>query len=516
MAHSDIKKLLAAGLAVLLTASLAACKVTVEDGGYQSGKIVDELTEPTEETTLPGDEQVMVSTDGAIGQIVGGEADVYDEPDGKVIATLDEGTKVITIERTVDWVHIEQGWVKAEFVSLEPLDVEDTEGIAGFVNADQVNVRSGPGTDNSLVGKVTRNDLLLITETEEDDDKLKWGKFDRGWVCMTYVTTDLFGVDVLVLQDKTQEMGMAGEGGVITEHDYGTWFTVRAVQVVDGVIWGKIGDGWIDLSKTALSTYDAKKLEGVWRSYESYDSKTFFADGTFSFATEDYELKGDSLVKKGEFSTKEGCYIYDGKDLKLYYTTVNGKKTDTSVHDETLSLSFSGGDIIWDGDSKNPLIKDLTPQQIYDEKYKPKSDPDAVAWISGSWLYFSSCATAEDGSKTALGNLLTIGSDGSFSVTAYTFKSQVGEDGTPVWSATAGSTANGTYIYDGTDMIMTCGSTLTVKMPKNSEASDLIAASGLEQIMYSGAPDGTVGQTMRRAAATDDASLCSLVATIFV
>ena len=516
MAHSDIKKLLAAGLAALLSLSLAACKITVEDGGYQGGKIVDELTEPTEETTTPQGEQVAVSTDGAIGQIVGGKADIYDRPDGKVIATLDEGTKVITIERTVDWFHIEQGWVKAEFVSLEPPQVENTEGIAGFVNADQVNVRSGPGTDNSLVGKVTRNDLLLITEIKEDDSKLKWGKFDRGWVCMDYVTTDLFGVDVLVLQDKTQVMGLAGEGGVITEQNYGDWFTIRATQVVDGVIWGKIGDGWIDLSKTALSTFDAKKLEGKWRSYESYDSKTFFADGTFSFASEDYELKGDTLIQKGQSSTKEGCYIYDGKDLKLFYTTVDGKKTATSVHDETVSLSFSGSDIIWDGDSKNPWIKDLTPQQIYDEKYKPKSDPDAVAWISGSWLYFSSCVTAEDGTKTALGNLVTFGSDGSFSITAYTFTSTLDENGVPTWTAAAGNTANGTYIYDGTDMIMTCGSTLTVKMPKNSESPDMIAASGLDQIMYSGKPDGTVGQTMRKVAATDDASLCSFVATIFV
>lgn len=515
MAHSDIKKLLAAGLAVLLTASLAACKVTVEDGGYQSGKIVDELTEPTDETTLPQGDQVAVPTDGAIGRIVGGSADVYDQPDGKVISTLDEGTKVITIERTVDWFHIQEGWVKAEYVTLEPEEDELEEGMAGYVNADQVNVRSGPGTDNGLVGKVTRNDLLLITEVEEDSNKLKWGKFDRGWVCMDYVTTDLFGVDVLVLQDETQEMGMAGEGGVITEHNYGDWFTIRATQVVDGVIWGKIGDGWIDLSRTVLSTFDAKKLEGVWRSYESYDSKTFFADGTFSFAAEDYELKGDTLTKKGDFSTKEGCYIYDGKDLKLYYTTVDGKKTSTSVHDETVSLSFSGSNIIWDGDSKNPLIKDLTPQQIYDEKYKPKSDPDAVAWISGSWLYFSSSVSGEDGSKTVLGNLVTFGSDGSFSITVYTFKSQPDENGTPIWTATTGKSASGTYIYDGTEMTMTCGSTLTVKMPKNSESSNLIAASGLDQIMYSGAPDGTTSQTMHRATGTDDGSLCSLVATIF-
>lgn len=513
MAHLKYRKLIGTvSMLGMLLAMLAGCQVSVEDGGYQP-KIVDTIEETTGETTAPSEEQVLVPTDGAIGRIINGTADVYDEPDGTVISTLEEGTKVITIERTVDWFHIQEGWVKAECITLEPELEEDEEGTAGFVNADQVNVRSGPGTANGKVATVTRNTLVVITELEEDENKLKWGKFSQGWICMDYVTLDLFGVDVLVLEDKTQEMGMAGDGGVITEHNYGDWLTVRATEVVDGVAWGKVGDGWIDLTKTALSTYDAKALVGQWRSYESYNSWTFDTDGGFVHSTEDYELVGDKLTMKGNASTKEGAYIYDGAELTLYFKTVDGKKTATSVYSDTVNIYFSGKDLIWDGDSANPLIKDLTPQDIYDEKYKPKSDPDAVAWVSGSWLYFSSYTTAEDGSRTALGNVVTFSTDGSFVITAYKFTATADENGVLTWTAEkTGGSASGTYIYDGTEMHMTGTSeTRTVTIPQGGET---VSASGLDKIMSS-APDGTMNQTMYKLAGTDDGSLLAKLTEIF-
>lgn len=517
MVHLKYKKLLA--LLCLLTVLLsffAGCKVTVEDGGYQ-GQIVDTLTEPTEETTEPAgkQEQVLVPTDGAIGKIVNGPADVYDQMDGKVVSKLEDGTKVITIERTVEWFHIQEGWVKAEFVNLEP-DLDEEKGTAGYVNADQVNVRSGPGTDNGKVTTVSRNELVLITEVKEDDNKLKWGKFDRGWICMDYVTTDLFGVDVLVLQDKTQEMGMAGNGGLINEHNYGQWLTVRDVKVEEGVIWGKIGDGWIDLSKTALDTYDSKKLQGTWRGYENYNSWTFDTDGYFVHSVEDYEMVGSKLTMKGTAKTKEGAYIYDGKNLFLYYMTADGKKTSTSVYSDDVTVTFSDGKLILGYDSKNAMTMGLTPQEIYEHNNAPKSDPEAVAWLSGSWLYFSGMTTAEDGSKTALGNLVTFTSDGNFTITVYTFTAAVNEDATLTWTCTTGSSTSGTYVYDGTDNIMTSnGVSRTVRMPKNGDSSSMINASGLEQIMASGSPDGTLSQTMRKASATDNDSLCAMVASIF-
>ncbi len=490
----------------LIPVLLVGCKVTVEDGGYKPA-IVDEL-----ETTVPqettSEEMELISLDGAVGKIVNGPAQVYVEPDGQTTTTLQDGEKVVAIERSTTWVHIQQGWILAEHFELELVETE--KEFAGFVNAGEVNVRSGPGTDNGLVGKAMRNELLLITETAEDDTKLKWGKFDRGWICLDYVSSDLFGVDAMILQDKTKVMGLAGEGGVITEMGYGQWITIRDVEVKDGKIWGKAGDGWVDLSQTALNSFDSSKLHGTWRGYNSYNSWNFHTDGTFVFTEEDYEFKNGSLNKKGSFTTHEGSYIYDGKELHLYYITVDGQRTGSSVRNVSVDAYMNGTDWIFKNETSNPLIKDLTPEKIYEEKFAPKSDPNAVAFItSGAWLYFTQHSVDENGNHTAKGNVLTFTSEGSFTMQTYTFTATVGENEVLTWTATAEGSNSGTYIYDGTNMIFTGNSTATVKMP---QGGTVIYATGLEQL---GGHDGVQPQTMYIAYSTDAATLCAIAATTF-
>lgn len=490
----------------LIPMLLVGCKVTVEDGGYKPA-IVDELEETTEPQVTTPEELELITLDGAVGKIVNGPADVYAAPDGQKTTTLKDGEKVIAIERSTQWVHIQQGWILAEHFELELPD--ENKEFAGYVNAGEVNVRSGPGTENGLVGKAMRNELLLITETKEDESKLKWGKFDRGWICLDYVSTDLFGVEAMVLQDKTKVMGLAGEGGVITEMNYGQWVTIRGVEVKDGTVWGKVQDGWMDLSLVALSSFDSTKLHGVWRGYNSYNSWNFHTDGTFVFTEENYEFSGGSLNKKGDFTTHEGSYIYDGKELHLYYITINGQKTGSSVRNVTVDAYMNGADWIFKNETDNPLKKDLTPEKIYEEKFAPKSDPDAVAAIAGSWLYFTSHAADDFGTHSAKGNVLTFNTDGSFTMQSFVFTGSVGENEVLTWTATAEGSNSGTFVYDGTDMILTGSSTATIYMPKGS---DQINASGLDKL---GGHDGQQAQTLYKVSGTDSATLCNIAAIIF-
>lgn len=495
---------------LLIPVLFSGCTVTVEDGGYQQRPaIVDKLeTTVPEETTF--EEMDLVSLDNASGIIINGPADVFDAPEGTFVTTLEDGAKVTASERSLTWVHIQQGWIRSENFSMDS-DIEvDSKGTAGYVNASEVNVRSGPGTDNGIVGKAMRNDLLLITEVKEDDSKLKWGKFDGGWICLDYVTTDMFGVNALVLKDKTTVMGLAGEGGIITELNYGERITIRATEIVEDVIWGKIGDGWIDLSNAALDSYDSAKLHGMWRSYNSYNSWNFHTDGTFVYTEEDYEFKNDALVQKGNSKSYEGAFIYDGQKLHLYYCTVDGQKTASSVNQVSINAYMSGSDWIFKNETDNALIKDLTPQKIYEEKFAPKSDPVAVAWISGSWLYFTSHTEGENGGRTASGNLLTFRADGTFTIQSCSFSATLSEEGQLIWTATLGGENSGTYIYDGNDMIMTGNTTATVTMPK--VGSDQIHASGLSQL---GSMDSQLSQTMYRVSGADTAALAEKAATVF-
>ena len=505
MAH--LNKWIRLSALALIPVLLVGCKVTVEDGGYKPA-IVEELTETTAPVETNPQDMELVALDGAVGKIVNGPADVYDQPEGKVVTTLKNDEKVIAIERSTTWVHIQQGWIMAQYFELALPD--ENQEFAGFVNAGEVNVRSGPGTDNGLVGKVKRNELLLITETKEDDNKLKWGKFTSGWICLDYVSTDLFGVDAMILQDKTAVMGLAGEGGMVTELSYGEWITIRGVEVKNGAIWGKVQDGWVDLSKTALNSFDNTKLHGTWRGYNSYNSWTFHTDGTFVFSEEDYEFKNGSLNKKGSFTTHEGSYIFDGKELHLYYITINGEKTGASVRNVSVDAYMNGSDWIFKNETSNPLIKDLTPEKIYEEKFAPKSDPAAVSFItSGSWVYFTKHSVDENGNHTAKGNVLTFNSEGGFTMQTYSFTATVGENEVLTWTATAEGSNNGTYVYDGTNMVFTGNSTVTVKMP---QGGTVIYATGLDQL---GGHDGVQAQTMYIAYNTDSSTLCTIAANTF-
>lgn len=58
-----------------------------------------------------------------------------------------------------------------------------------WVDTDVLNVRSGPGTDYSIVGQVYQNQRLWITFAQYDDYGVDWYKCNAvgGWVCSLYV-----------------------------------------------------------------------------------------------------------------------------------------------------------------------------------------------------------------------------------------------------------------------------------------------------------------------------------------
>lgn len=58
-----------------------------------------------------------------------------------------------------------------------------------WVDTDVLNVRSGPGTDYSIVGQVHRDQRLWITFAQYDDYGVDWYKCNAigGWVCSLYV-----------------------------------------------------------------------------------------------------------------------------------------------------------------------------------------------------------------------------------------------------------------------------------------------------------------------------------------
>ena len=63
-----------------------------------------------------------------------------------------------------------------------------SEGRTVTVTGSVVNIRSGAGTNHSIVGSVTQGQSCIIVETASASDGVSWGRLSSGgWICMTYV-----------------------------------------------------------------------------------------------------------------------------------------------------------------------------------------------------------------------------------------------------------------------------------------------------------------------------------------
>lgn len=127
----------------------------------------------------------------ANGVITGNGLNVRSGPGTKYdrVDTLNFGARVNILERITvggkEWGCIKGGWISMEYVY-----VDGTQGAAagtGTVNGDQVNVRSGPGTNFGSVGSKNTGDPVTIYAQFQIGD-MTWGCIGNGqWISMKYV-----------------------------------------------------------------------------------------------------------------------------------------------------------------------------------------------------------------------------------------------------------------------------------------------------------------------------------------
>ena len=104
-------------------------------------------------------------------------------------------TVTITERRTVgatQWGKIANGWISMDYVVLDGASSGGTSAEAPAqketktIIADCLNVRSGPGTNNSVVGYLYYGSKVEILETTTAADGTLWGKIANGWISMNY------------------------------------------------------------------------------------------------------------------------------------------------------------------------------------------------------------------------------------------------------------------------------------------------------------------------------------------
>ena len=80
-------------------------------------------------------------------------------------------------------------WVCMAYVTLDSQEGDSGGGQTGtgrVISKTSLNIRSGAGIGNSLVGRYAPGDQVEILEQTRVSGAW-WGRTNRGWVCMDYI-----------------------------------------------------------------------------------------------------------------------------------------------------------------------------------------------------------------------------------------------------------------------------------------------------------------------------------------
>lgn len=188
---------------------------------------------------------------------------VRDNPNGNLIGSLQKGVSVNVIEVNGEWSRINSpvnGWVSSNYLSGNSSNIggnttTQSTSYTARITASSLRIRSGVGTEYSIIGAYSRNTNVTILTTLNG-----WGKTSKGWIYLGYTTktsnysTSVASTDYVLGRYKVMASALnvrAGAGinyNVKKIYKNGTIFDTYEIK--NG--WARTPSGWISLSYCSL------------------------------------------------------------------------------------------------------------------------------------------------------------------------------------------------------------------------------------------------------------------------
>ena len=169
--------------------------------------------------------------------------------DGDRVGSLTAGARVEILEKSGGWGRIDKGWISLDYVYQDGTTGKNTA--KGVVTGNQLNVRSGPGTNYGRVSSLNTGDRVNILE-QFTIGGTKWGCIDKGWISLDYVyidgtTGENSGTGTVTGNDLNIRTGPGTTYGTNGSLNKGDTVKILTQIKVGNTIWGCIDKGWISM-----------------------------------------------------------------------------------------------------------------------------------------------------------------------------------------------------------------------------------------------------------------------------
>ena len=397
--NRKLSKMLSLALVlVMLTTLFSGCTQKAPAPETEPGLNLNlnESSTPSESQTTPTETEPAVINEntGTVTSVLNIRSSPSTE--ATVIGTLNAGDKIEVSRREVvtgiDWAYIiapESGWIVMEYVEMDipsqqpvqpdtstpagnnpPAESTDTNtnttNIKAVVNANGLNIRSEASTSGKVQGAYNKGDVVSILETKNG-----WGRTNKGWIKMEYVTTNSTtvggnktdkddkkdtttnpditsnGSTTVILKGvvKVTDLNLRSKGSTDGDRLGNLGYGARVEIMEKSGNWGRTKDGWICLdyiyqdgttgAKTASGVITADELNirsgpgkgyGTVGSYIEGDKVTILEQFTYNGTTwgctnqgwisMDYVETDESGSNTEDDGTQSGTVIGNGLNIR--------------------------------------------------------------------------------------------------------------------------------------------------------------------------------------------------------
>ena len=345
---------------ILMTTLFAGCKQNAPAPETEANLNlqIPESTQSSETETPPTETEAPVINEntGTVTSVLNIRSSPSTE--ATVIGTLYAGDKVEISRREVvtgiDWAYIispESGWIVMEFVEMDMptqqpaqpntstpagnnppaentddnSDAANTTNIKAVVNANGLNIRSEASTTGKVQGGYNKGDVVTILETKNG-----WGRTNKGWIKMEYVTTNSTTVGNTNTNQDTGNDSKPTTNTNITSNGSNTVILKGVVKVTDLNLRSK---GSTEGERLGNLTYGARveifeKIDNWGRTKDGWICLDYiYQDGTTGAKTANGTISGSQLnIRSGPGTgyASVGSYNKGDRVTILEQFTYNG------------------------------------------------------------------------------------------------------------------------------------------------------------------------------------------------